>query len=216
VRTAGPPALELPGRAQRALAAGAIGALLGGLLVGDATLAWGVHGAFPALALVPSVIGSFWGGYHLWQLHAEVPRGLCGVPLAQAGGPAARGPAARVVAGALVRLVGASVALSAVVLAAGVWTRGTDRPSVFVAFGCTALACLLVSLHESLGYVRWALACAAASLAVELAAGRWGAAPVPGFALIAGASVGAALALAPLAGLLRSSGRVLATALWIR
>src|SRR5262249_17347155 len=49
-----PPSLgESLGRLPRALAAGLIGALLGGVLIGDASLGWGVHGAFPALALVP-------------------------------------------------------------------------------------------------------------------------------------------------------------------
>jgi len=207
---------EQPGRLARALAAGLIGALLGGVLIGDATLGWGVHGAFPALALVPSVAGSLWGGFHLWQFHAEIPRGLRGVPLAQAGGPIARGPAARIVLGALARLLGVTLVLSLGVIAAGHWTRGTDRPSLFVAFGCAALVCLFVSLHESLGYLRWALFSAAAGLAVELAAQRLFAVSVPGAALIAGASVGAALALAPLTRRLRSPGRVLATALWIR
>jgi hypothetical protein len=208
--------LEPPGRLARALAAGAIGALLGGVLVGDTSLGWGVHGAFPALALVPSVIGSFWGGYHLWQFHAEIPRGLRGVPLAQASLPIARGPAAGIVLGALVRLIGITALLSGLVLAAGHWTTGTDRFGLFVAFAAAALVCLFVSLHESLGYLRWAFLVAASSLAIELAVGRWVHLSVPGLGLIAGGTAGTLLALAPLVGRLRSPGRVLATALWIK
>ena len=75
---------EPAGRMGRALWAGAMGAALGGLLVGDSSLGWGVHGAFPALALLPSVFGSFWGGYHLWQFYDAVPRGLQGAGLERA------------------------------------------------------------------------------------------------------------------------------------
>jgi hypothetical protein len=214
--TSGAASEEELGRLGRALAAAAIGGLLGGMLVADTSLGWGVRGAFPALALVPSVAGSCWGGFHLWQFHEAIPRGLRGVPLARASERIARGPAARIVAGALVRLVGVTVLLSLVVIGAGEWTRGTDRASLFVAFGCAALVCLFVSLHESLGFLRLAFVSAAAALAVELAARRWLPAQQPGTALIAGATVGTVLALAPLTLRLRSSGRLLGTALWIR
>lgn len=216
VATSGAPSNEAPGRVGRALSAGGIGALLGGVLVGDTSLGWGVHGAFPALALVPSVVGSFWGGYHLWQFHEAIPRELRGVSLACSGGRLGRGPAARIVAGALARLVGVTAILSGLVLAAAAWTHGTDHGSLFVAFGCAALVCLFVSLHESLGYLRWAFFSAAVGLAAELAVQHWLAAPVPGMGLIAGGALGTVLALAPLMLRLRSSSRVLATALWIK
>lgn len=221
IASAGAPAQESPGRLGRALAAAAIGALLGGVLVGDASLGWGVQGAFPALALVPSVAGSLWGGYHLWQLHEAIPVRLRGVPLAEAADTVARGPATAIVTGALARLLGATAVLSLLVIAAGRWTHGTDRTSLFVAFGCAALVCLLVSLHESLGASRWAFLSAAIALAVVLAAQRWlpVAAPggaVPGAGLILGSIAGALIALAPLLVRLRSPGRVLATSLWIR
>jgi len=216
VLTATDTATEAPGRLRRALAAGAIGALLGGLLVGDTSLGWGVHGAFPGLALVPSVVGSLWGGYHLWQFHAAVPHGLRGVPLAEAGGRIPGGPAMAILRGALVRLLGATLALSLLVAAAARWTQGTDRAGLFVAFGAAALVCLLASLHESLGYPGWAFAVAAASLAAELAVNRWVGGTVPGLALSVAGTLGTLLALAPLVGRLRSPGRMLATALWIR
>lgn len=209
-------AIAPPGRLDRALAAGLIGGLLGVLLIGDPSLGWGIHGAFPALALVPSVVGSFWGGYHLWQFHEEIPRGLVGVELSRASAPMARGPAGDIVLAALVRLLGATLVLSLLVQIAAQWTDGTDAASLFVAFACAALVCLFVSLHESLGYVRWALLCAAASVAVELLVGHVFGAPVPGAGLIAGGLVGTLLALAPLVGLLRRPGRVLATTLWIQ
>lgn len=207
---------QAPGRLARALAAGAIGAVLGALLVGDASLGWGVHGAFPGLALAPSVIGSLWGGYHLWQFYAAVPNGMRGVPLALASETIRGGPATRVLVGALIRLVGITTVLSVAVLAAAHWTNGSDSVGVFVAFGAATLASMFVSLHESLGYVAWAFLVALASLAVELAIGRWVAAPPPGLALSAAGAVGTLLALAPLVRQLRSPGRMLATALWIR
>ena len=216
VRTVSVSPVEPPGPVARALGAGAIGGLLGGLLVGDPSLGWGVHGAFPALALVPSVVGSVWGGYHLWRLHEEVPRCLHGVPLALVGRGVTHAAATDVALGALARLVGCTAALSALILVSGHWTHGTDAPSVFLAFGCAALVCLLVSLLDSLGFARWGLVCAACSVAVELAVHRLSGSALPGAGLIAGAATGSVLALAPLVGLLRFPGRVLATALWIR
>ena len=70
---------EPAGRVGRALWSGAMGAALGGLLVGDSSLGWGVHGAFPALALLPSILGSFWGGYRLWQFSTWC-RAACRAP----------------------------------------------------------------------------------------------------------------------------------------
>ena len=77
---------ERPARGVAAL----LGGLIGVLLVADPTLGWGVHGAHPAFALLPSVIGSFWGGYYLWNFYDAIPRELRGVSLKRAGGIAHR------------------------------------------------------------------------------------------------------------------------------
>jgi hypothetical protein len=217
VRTGETGSNEPAGRVGRALWAGAIGAALGGLLVGDPSLGWGVHGAFPALALLPSVLGSFWGGYHLWKFYDAVPRGLQGVTLTQANGRDRRGAAMGIFLGALVRLVGMTIVLSAVVLFIAQWTSGTNRLSLFVGFGCVALVTLLVSVLESLAYARWALFAAVASIATELIVSNV-VLPhtVPGAALIAGTLVGILLTLPPLLLLLVRPGRVLATSLWIQ
>ena len=53
-------------------AATMIGAGLGALLVADPTVDWTV-GAVPALALLPSTVASFWGGYHLWRFQQVDP-----------------------------------------------------------------------------------------------------------------------------------------------
>ena len=73
-----------------------------------------------------------------------------------------------------------------------------------------------MSLHESLGYPRWAFFVAATSLAIELAIDRWVRVPAPGLALSVAGAVGTLMALAPLIVRLRSPGRVLATDLWIK
>jgi hypothetical protein len=116
----------------------------------------------------------------------------------------------------VLRLVGATVVLSAVVVSLGHWTRGTDDLSVFLAFGFAALFSMMVSLLESLSLRGAAVAAVVAALAAEAA---WRIA-VPqhfaGEALAVGAAVGVLLTLPPLVALLSRSGRVLATALWIR
>ncbi|MBV9683606.1 MAG: hypothetical protein JO046_17585, partial [Solirubrobacterales bacterium] len=157
------------GTLSRALVAGLLGGCIGVLLIGDPSLGWGVHGVHPAIALVPSVIGSFWGGYYLWNLYEAVPRGMSGVPLSRAGRAAMTDPAMMLFLGAIVRLVGTTVLLSGLLLLIGRWTHGTDDVTVLVAFGCMALVSLLVGLLESLGRGRAAVIACSAALAVELA-----------------------------------------------
>jgi hypothetical protein len=218
VRTGGGRSDEPAGRIGRALWAGAIGAALGGLLVGDSSLGWGVHGAFPALALLPSVFGSFWGGYHLWQFYDAIPRGMQGVGLDQANERDVSGAAMRIFLGSLLRLLGTTIVLSALVISVGEWTSGTSRWSLFVGFGCVALVTLLVNLLESLAYVRMALFAIVLSLVVEIVLSRLVIAhpTEPGLPLIVGASVGILVALPPLIRLLLRPGRILATSLWVQ
>jgi hypothetical protein len=218
VRSGGGRSDEPAGRVGRALWAGAIGAALGGLLVGDSSLGWGVHGAFPALALLPSVLGSFWGGYHLWKFYDVIPRGLQGVELERANERDLRGSTMGIFLGSLLRLLGTTVVFSGVVLLISQWTSGTNRLSLFVGFGCVALITMLVNLLESLAYARWALFAAVASVATELVLSRFVLthAAAPGTALVAGTAVGIVLALPPLCRLLMRPGRVLDTSLWIQ
>jgi hypothetical protein len=219
VATGGGRSDEPAGRIGRALWAGAIGLALGGLLVGDSSLGWGVHGAFPALALLPSVLGSFWGGYYLWKFYDAVPRGLQGVGIECANERNLRGSAMGIFLGSLARLVGTTVVLSAVVIAIGQWTSGTNRLSLFVGFGCVALVTMLVNLLESLAYARWAFLASFAAVSTELVLSKLvlpGHVAVPGTALIAGAVVGMIVALPALLRVLLRPGRVLATSLWIQ
>ena len=206
---------ERAGTVPRAVLAGLLGGCVGVLLVGDPSLGWGVHGVHPAIALVPSVIGSFWGGYYLWNIYEVVPRGLSGVPLHRAGRAAMTDPAMMLFLGAILRLVGATIVLSGVLVIIGRWTHGTDDVSVLFAFGCVALVSLLVGLLESLGRGRAALIACSAALATELSWPHLVGWHVAGGALAVGATVGILLTVPPLLVLLSRSGRVLATTLWI-
>jgi hypothetical protein len=104
------------------------------------------------------------------------------------------------------------------VIAIAQWTSVTNKLSLFVGFGCVALLTMLVSLLESLAFVRWALIAAIAAVSTELVLSNLVLArgSVPGAALIAGAGVGVLVALPPLLLLLLRPGRVLATNLWIQ
>ena len=204
------------GSVRRAMLAGLIGGFIGILLVADPSLGWGVHGLHPSIALLPSAIGSFWGGYYLWNFYDAVPRGLRGVPLKGASRIAMSDPAMSIFIGGIARLLGATLVLSAIVIGVGHWTHGTDAASVFVAFGLVGLLCLLVGLLEAFSLNRAALIATSAALGTEL---MWRSAlhpTVPGGALVAGAAVGVLLSLPVLLARLARSGGVLATTLWIQ
>jgi hypothetical protein len=203
------------GSVRRAVVAALIGGMIGVLLVGDPSLAWGVHGVHPAIALLPSVIGSFWGGYYLWNFYDAVPRGLRGVSLERASRVAFSDPAMSIFVGAVARLLAATVVLSAVVAALGGLTHGSDALSVFVAFGCVGTVSMLIGMLEAFSLQTPALIAAGAALATELAWNDLVHAHASGAALAVGATVGVILTLPPLMVRLIRSGRVLATTLWI-
>jgi hypothetical protein len=204
------------GSVSRALMASLIGGVLGALLVADPSLGWGVHGAYPAVALVPSVIGSYWGGYYLWHFYEAVPRGLRGVSLKGAGGLGLADPAMSIFVGALVRLVGATAVLSALVIVLSDAFKGTDSVSVFIAFGCAGTASMLIGMLEAFSLQAAALIAATAALATEIALTQLVHPHAPGASLAIGATVGVVLTLPPLLVRLARSGRVLATTLWIQ
>jgi hypothetical protein len=248
------------GRPSRALAAGLIGAGIGGLLVLDTSIGWGSEGMLPALALVPSTVGSFWGGYHLWRFYEEVPRALAGVPVAEADRASLRGPAMGVLGGAIGRLVAVTVLLSALALLASSYVTDTPqaqgsvaravtvdrappptfgrsglvdsgppalaeapvaadahagRLALLAGFGLIALATLLISVLQSLGFPSWALFTLACALVAEAGMTFSDAAPFSGAALLTGAAVAVLVATPPVVSLFLRPGRVLATILWI-
>jgi hypothetical protein len=207
---------DRPGTLRRAVPAALLGALIGILLVADPTLGWGVHGIHPAIALLPSVVGSVWGGYYMWNFYDEIPRGLRGVPLDSASRAALSDPAMSIFTGAIARLVGATVVLSALVIALDRLTHGTDSLSLFVAFGFVGLVSLLIGMLESFALQRAGLIAAVAAVAAEFTCRYLVHSHVPGAALAVGAAVGVMLTLPPLISRLARSGRVLATMLWIQ
>jgi hypothetical protein len=204
-----------PGDWLRAAAVGVIGAGLGALLVTDGTIGWGFSGALPAVALIPSAVGGLWGGRYLSRVHLELPRVLRETSVAHADRVELRGAGLSILGGSILRLTLATAVLSSICVLAGPWTSGTIATSLFVGFGCLALATLLVSLLVSLGRTAWALAAVSAALFVEVAIALPQSLSHPGSGLIAGGLVAAALALPPLVKLFLRPGRALATSLWI-
>jgi hypothetical protein len=199
----------------RAVVAGVIGAGLGLMLVLDRTVSW-TDGAVPALALLPSTVASFWGGYHLRHLEQAIPGGVSGVPASEAGTLGVAWPALRVLLGGVGRLVLLCAGLSAALLAFTPWLGSSARGvGVLVGFGLFAVAALLVSLLESMGRGGWALLAVACAVAVEAVVRAAGADPFPGIGLVVGGGVAVVLALAPVIALLSRPARTLATALWI-
>ena len=204
-----------PGRWGRALTAGTIGAGLGVLLVADSGVTW-TMGPVPALALLPSTVASFWGGYHLWQFQQAVPRSLRGIAVTQRTARGLAWPRLRILVGAVARLVCAAAALSAaLVLAASCLGWTVAGLGVLFGFGLIALATLLVSLLESVGRAGWALLAVAAGISAEVAFGALVDAPFAGAGLVLGAAVAVVVVLPPSVALLTRPATTLATSLWI-
>ncbi len=234
---------DAAGRAQRATAAGISGAAIGGLLVADTSIGWGGDGSLAAIALLPSSIGGFWAGVHLWRLQAELPLALAGVGLADADRRTLRGPVMGSLGGALARLVAITALLSAAVLIAvpnatkadarsgtqghaGVAEAGSGAivptehlagdVALLLGFGLLALATLLTSLLHALGHPLRALLALGCGLAVEIGVGLAGVTAVPGSGLVAGALVAVLVGLAPTVSICLRPARVLATTMWIQ
>lgn len=201
---------------RRALPAGLIGATLGAALVADPSVGWGVRGALPALALIPSIFAGFVGGLHLSTLRAAIPESLHGVCVSKARQKSLFNAGIAIVAGASARLVATAAALS-VVLAVGSDALGTPvaGPGLFLGFGAVSLATLFLILLDAFGQARAALAAVVAGLAAEIALYATGATPFAGAGLVCGGVAVTIIALPSVFVLLRHPGRTLATALWI-
>jgi hypothetical protein len=209
------PASATPGNWAQALVVGVIGAGLGALLVTDDTIGWGFYGALPALALIPSAVGGLWGGRHMTRVHIELPRVLRETPVAHADRTDVSGPGLVILGGSMLRLTLGTAVLSAICMLLSPWTSGTIATSLFVGFGCLALATLLVSLLVSLGRMTWALVAVTAAVLVEVMVELPVAMQQPGSGLVAGGLIASTLALPPLVKLFLRPGRALATAVWI-
>jgi hypothetical protein len=200
---------------RQAVLAALVGGALGALLVADPTIGWGVRGYLPALALIPSAVGGLWAGHSLSRVYADLPRELRDVAVTRADQVVVRGAALRILAGSVLRLIVATVGLSAICVLASPWTAGTLAISLMVAFGCLALATLLVSLLLSLGHSGRTLFAVAAAVASEAVLQLSHSTTEPGYPLIVGACVSVLLVLPTILRLFLRPGRVLATAFWI-
>jgi hypothetical protein len=204
-----------PGRLGRAVTAGVIGAGMGILLVADRSIDWSV-GAVPAVALIPSTIASFWGGYHLWQFQYVIPKALSGVAIFNANNRGLGWPPLQILLGAVGRLVLLTAVLSAaLLLGADALGMATSGISVLVGFGLVALATMLVSLLESVGRGTWALAAVLCAIVGEELVRIQDFDPFPGAGLIVGASAAVLVALPAATAMMSRPARTLATSLWI-
>jgi hypothetical protein len=205
-----------PGRWGQAAVAGMVGLGFGLLLAGDPSVGWGVHGDLPALALLPSTIASFWGGWHLWRFRRAIPDMLSGASLLGDDVRRLWGAPVRMLLGAVARLVGLTALLSLVVVAAGrLLAVPVSSTSVFVGFGLMALATLCVSLLESVGSNVPTLVATSGAILAECVVRFAHLTSIAGGGLIVGASVAILLALPYGIALLARPERALATALWI-
>ncbi|HMJ33067.1 MAG TPA: hypothetical protein VK501_04040 [Baekduia sp.] len=210
-----PPVRRSLGRWERAVMAGAIGVGLGLMLILDRTVSW-TDGAVPALALLPSAVAGFWGGYHLRHLDQAIPSALSGVPVGVANARGLGRAPVRVLLETLGRFLLLCGALSATLLSLTPWLGDSARGAgVLVGFAVLALASMLVGLLESMGRGRWALLAVGVAAGAEAAIRFTGADPFPGAGLVVAGTLCVVLVLPAVLGLLRRPARTLATALWI-
>ena len=208
------PPVRRQGQYTRVLAAAAIGAGLGIMLVADRSLQW-TTSAGPALALLPSTVAMLWGGRRLWNFQLVICESLAGVPVA---GPrrVAWRPQALLMK-ALGRVVALTAVLSGALVTCGTWL---DTPAVDVtvllAFGLAAVATLLIGVLEAVGRAWWALAAVGFGVTVELMADAWQLFPVAAGGLIAGATAALVIALPAVIVLFVRPASTLATALYVR
>ena len=208
-----------PGSAARALTAGLVGAGLGLLLVVEPRFPWNARGALPALTVVPSLLGSLWGGFHMARLWDVMPQVLVTTTVRKRHEGTAGRLMMRLLVESIARLLLGAGLISLCVMA-WVWfdgaVTGPDRRifiSLLVAHGVLAVAGLCVALLEAFGRWAWAIVSVAAGVLVALSLGRWAYELTPGVRITWGAIAALAMALGPLLALLREPDRNLAAGL---
>jgi hypothetical protein len=200
------------------LPAGLVGAGFGLILASDPGVRWGIGGALPVLAYLPSFVGGQWASVHLRRIWEALPGAARNVTIEDADRGSIAVLPALVIGGALLRLGAAVAPLSALVLAWVDWQGGRigDALGILVGFSTVASASVAVALLESCNEKRWMLLAVLAGCLVALAlrAAPAGAVP-PGGVLTAGASVVVLLAAPSVLQLVRRPGRKLATSMFI-
>ena len=211
------PAARRRGQYPRVLAAAAIGAGLGVMLVADGSLQW-TTSAGPALALLPSTAAMLWGGRRLWNFQQVICESLAGVPVVGGAVPRRVGRRSQaLLMRALGRVVAATAVLSGTLVACGAWLNTPAvGVTVLVAFALVSLATLLIGVLEAVGRAWWALLAVGSGVTVELMADAWQLVAVDAGNLIAGAAAALLIALPAVIVLLARPGSTLATALYVR
>jgi hypothetical protein len=217
VATAPSPAEE-PAPWGRAAASGLVGAGLGLVLVSDPGIGWGVRGALPVLAFLPSFTGGLWASIHLRSIWEAVPRSARATPLGEDERRPLWNPTTAVLAGAAGRLFLAVVALSGVVAVAAA-AQGASLGvalGTLVGFAVVVLASLAAGLLDSCNETWTAVVAVFVADAVVLAADvvSMGEAHA-GVTLVLGGSIVLAVAGPRVLELVRRPGRRLATSLLI-
>jgi hypothetical protein len=213
-----PPAAPSRGsraRWSRVIAAAAIGAGTGLLLILDPSVTW-AEGSVPAVALLPSAAAGFWAAYRLRDLGYAIPRAAWGVRVG-AKPPTGLGSAPlQLLLSVLCELVALAAGLSAVLVLLTPWLGEVqDTAGMLAGFGLLAPATLLAGVLESLGRGGAVLGALACAMGAELFV-RWSdTAPFAGAGLVAGGAVAAALLLPVAVAVLGRPASTLATALWI-
>ncbi len=152
------PSDRLPGGRERAIVAGLIGAGIGGVLVLEPRFLWDGRAALVAITVVPALLGSVWGGWHMGKLWRVLPNALVKQPFSWSGGGSSITVVRALLVGALGRVVvGASLG-SIPILA---WAASGAGPvddvwALLIAHLCLGVAGLAVSLLEA--FDRWGTA----------------------------------------------------------
>lgn len=215
-----PRSMRRPGPWERSIPAGLVGAGMGLLLVFEPRFAWNARGIIPVLTVVPSLLGSLWGGFHMTRLWEVMPQMMLSTSVRRRGEGAIGRLTSRLLGESIVRLVlGAGLASLAVVAYVLVTEERTDTPrdvvvSLLVAHGALAVAGLFVGLLEAFGRWGWALLATVVGVGVTVGMDIFITSDLtPGLRILCGAVVCSIVSLIPLLLLLREPDRNLAVAL---
>jgi hypothetical protein len=178
------------------LRASLMGVALGILLLSDASANFGDDPGSLALALLPAMLASFWGGWYLASMWVAVNDDLRGRPLAESAHASWNSSACRIAAGAAVRLgltIGVLTPACAAIGAALGW--GTAGVVPLCALGAFAFAALGASLLNAIERAWLGIAGLAAGCVVAVVVGGIDGLPA-GSGLLAGAVVATLATLA--------------------
>lgn len=158
------PSERLAGGRDRAIVAGLIGAGVGGILVLEPRFLWDGRAALVAVTVVPALLGSVWGGWHMGKLWKVLPEALVTQRFSAQPDGAPITVVRALLGGALGRVVlGASVGSVPIL----VWAASGAGPindvwALLVAHLLLGVAGLAVSLLEA--FDRWGTALSAAAV----------------------------------------------------